>query len=192
MDTYMGTVLIWAPNFAPQQFAYCAGQIVAIAQNTALFALLGTMYGGNGSTTFGLPDLRSRVPMGAGMGQPDGGLTFYPLGVKAGVEQVTLNVTQMPSHDHPAQGEIVAHNTPGSSATPQAGMGLADGVAQIGFNSGTASIYAAPAGSPVTLAPGSVAVQTMNAGGNQAHENRMPFQGLSYIICMEGLFPPSS
>lgn len=129
--------------------------------------------------------------MGAGMGQGPG-LTFYPLGVKSGVETVTLNELEMPTHSHQATGEIVAHETAGTTAVPTAGYSLAGGVATIGRDSGTAQIYAAPAGAPVTLAQGSVAVQVGNNGGNQSHENRMPFQGLSYIICMEGIFPPRS
>lgn len=192
METYMGTVLIWAPNFAPLQFAYCAGQLVAIAQNTALFSLLGVTYGGNGTQTFGLPDLRSRVPVGAGMGPPVGGLTPYPLGVVSGVEQVTLTVVDMPAHNHPAQGEVVAYDTPGTAQVPTSGQVLAAANTQQGPNTLPTRAYATPAGSPVTLAPGSVAVQVGNAGNSQAHENRMPFQGLSYIICMQGIYPPRS
>ncbi|WP_349369672.1 tail fiber protein [Salinarimonas sp.] len=191
METYMGTVLIWAPNFAPRSFAYCAGQLISISQFTALFSLLGTNYGGDGRTSFGLPDLRSRVPMGAGMG-PGNGLTFYPLGIMAGVEHVTLNELEMPVHNHGATGEIVAHDTAGTTAVPTGGYSLASGVADVRGQAGTASIYAPPAGAPVTFAQGTVSVQVGNNGGNQSHENRMPFQGLSYIICMEGIFPPRS
>jgi len=191
MDVFIGTILVWAPNFAPRSYSYCNGGLIAISQNSALFSLLGTNYGGDGQTTFGLPDLRSRVPIGAGMGAGPG-LSFYPLGVKAGVEDVTLTQITMPSHSHMAQGEIRAYDTPGTSATPQAGEVLANGVAQIGFNSGTANIYAAPSGSAVTLSPSSVSLQIGNSGGNQAHENRMPFSGISFIIALFGIYPSRS
>lgn len=190
MDTYMGTVLIWAPNFAPSNFAYCAGQLVAIAQNTALYSLLGVNYGGNGTQTFGLPDLRSRVAMGAGMGQPGGGLTPYPLGVISGVEHVTLNITEIPTHTHPAQGEVVVYDTPGTTQVPTSGQVLAAANTQQGPNTLPTRAYAAPAGNAVTLSPQSLSVQIGPAGNNQAHENRMPFTGLSYIICMQGIYPP--
>ncbi|WP_372424703.1 phage tail protein [Salinarimonas chemoclinalis] len=189
MDYYIGTVLIWAPNFAPLQFAYCAGQTLGIAQNTALFSLIGTVYGGNGSTTFMLPDLRSRVPVGGGMGAGNG-LSTYPLGVMAGTETVTLNTSQMPIHNHGATGEIVATNANATSSPPLAGgtlatVGIPDGPSFTGVNA-----YAATGGTPVTLAQGSVAVQTANNGGSQPHENRQPFLGISFIICLQGIFPP--
>lgn len=191
MDLYMGTILIWAPNFAPRQFAYCAGQLMGIAQNSALYSLIGTIYGGDGRTTFGLPDLRSRVPVGGGMGAGPG-LSTYPLGVMSGAENVTLNITQMPTHNHFAQGEIVAHNTQATSAVPLAGQSLANPNFGEGFNATAVNAYAAPAGSSVTLAQGSVSVQIGNMGNNMAHENRQPFLGISFIICLEGLFPPRS
>lgn len=189
MDIYIGTILLWAPNFAPQGFSYCNGGLVAIQQNQALYALLGTTYGGNGTSTFGLPDLRSRAPMGAGMGAGPG-LSSYPLGTMAGVEGVSLMTTEMPAHNHPATGGIVANNTAGTSATPVAGGVLANGVAQIGFNTGTASIYAPSGGDAVTLAQGTVALQVGLAGNGVPHENRMPFTGVSFIIAMQGIFPP--
>src|SRR5687767_11620624 len=94
---FIGTVVLFAGNFAPRGWAFCAGQILSIAQNTALFSILGTTYGGNGQTTFALPDLRGRVPMGTGQGP---GLQNYVLGEAVGVEHVTLNTTQMPAHNH--------------------------------------------------------------------------------------------
>lgn len=189
MDAFIGTIMMWAPNFAPQGWSYCNGAILPIAQNQALFALLGTTYGGNGSTTFGLPDLRSRAPMGAGMGQGPG-LSTYPLGTMAGLENVQLMTSQMPQHNHPATGEIVANNTPGTSPTPTAGGVLANGVAQIGFETGDAKIYAPAAGSAVTLGQGTVSLQVGPAGGSMPHENRMPFTGVSFIIAVQGIFPP--
>ncbi|WP_188914035.1 phage tail protein [Salinarimonas ramus] len=189
MEYFIGTVLLWAPTFAPRGWSYCNGGLLAISQNTALFSLIGTTYGGDGRTTFGLPDLRSRVPIGAGMGQGPG-LSFYPLGARAGVESVTLLLTQMPQHNHPAQASMVAYDTPASDVSPQAGQVLSSGSVNVRGSAGTASIYANPAGAAVTLAPQSTSVQVGMNGGNQSHENRMPFEGVSFIIALTGIFPP--
>lgn len=189
MDVYIGTIMMWAPNFAPLGWSYCNGALVAIAQNQALFALLGTTYGGNGTQTFGLPDLRSRAPMGAGMGQGPG-LSTYSLGMMAGVEDVTLIATQMPQHNHPAAGEVVVRNTPATSNQPQAGQVLGAARFQSGPNVTNVNAYAAADGDAVTLAPGSVAVQVGFAGSGMPHENRMPFTGVSFIIAVTGIFPP--
>lgn len=189
METYIATVLIWAPNFAPTGWAYCAGQLMAISQNSALYSLIGTTYGGDGRTTFGLPDLRSRVPIGAGMGQGPG-LSVYPLGVKGGVEQVTLTMTQMPQHFHSGQGlEVVAYNTPATDAAPQSGQALASAIGSQGGRPVDVAIYAAPAGSPVQLSTTTVAGQTGSAGSNMPHQNMQPFLGMSFIIALYGIFP---
>lgn len=191
METFIATILIWAPNFAPRGWAFCAGQLMAISQNTALFSLIGTTYGGDGQTTFALPDLRSRIPLGAGMG--DGpGLSNYRLGEKGGVENVTLNITTMPSHSHTAQGEIVAHNTTATSAVPQSGEVLANPNFGSGISPTAVNAYAQPTGPSVTLAPGSVQVQVGNQGGNLPHENRQPYLGLAFIIALFGIFPSRS
>lgn len=191
MDFYMATVLIWAPNFAPRQFAYCAGQLMSIAQNSALYSLIGTIYGGDGRTTFGLPDLRSRVPVGGGMGAGPA-LSNYNLGVMSGVENVTLNITQMPTHNHLAQGELVAVATNATSSAPQTGSFLGSVGVPDGPSFSPVNAYTTTSGSSVTLAQGSVSVQVGNSGFNQSHENRQPFLGISFIICLEGLFPPRS
>ncbi|WP_029032235.1 phage tail protein [Salinarimonas rosea] len=188
METYIATILIWAPNFAPRAWAYCAGQLMAISQNTALYSLLGTTYGGDGRTTFALPDLRSRVPIGAGMG-PGPGLHDYRLGAKGGVEYVTLNQIEMPVHGHSAQAEVVVYNTPGTEHDAQPGSVLASGVYSDGRDTFPTSNYAAAAGPRVPLSTESVSVQIGSAGGGQSHENRMPFEGLSYIIALYGIFP---
>ena len=188
---YIATVFIWAPNFAPRNYAYCAGQLMAISQNTALFSLIGTVYGGDGRTTFALPDLRSRIPVGAGMGAGPG-LSFYPLGAMAGQENVTLMTTQMPIHNHSAQGEVIAHNTQATSAVPQTGESLANPNFGSGIDATAVNTYAPPNGAAVQLAPGSVSVQIGNNGGSQPHENRQPFLGISFIIALFGIFPPRS
>ena len=99
MQAFLSTILVWPPNFAPNGWALCAGQLMSISQNTALFSLLGTTYGGDGITTFGLPNLQGRVPVGAGQGS---GLSLYNLGDNGGVESVTLGINTMPQHSHSA------------------------------------------------------------------------------------------
>src|SRR6478672_10112699 len=96
-EPFLAEIIMFAGNFAPRGWAFCQGQILSIAQNTALFSLLGTTYGGNGQTTFALPDLRGRVPVGTGQGP---GLSNYDLGQVSGSESVTLTVSQMPAHNH--------------------------------------------------------------------------------------------
>src|SRR3954470_22596670 len=114
MDPFIGQIILFAGNFAPKGWAFCSGQLLSIAQNSALFSLLGTTYGGNGQTTFALPDLRSRVPIHAGQGP---GLTNYVQGEQTGVENVTLTTPQLPAHTHAVNG--VASG--GNQASPAGG-----------------------------------------------------------------------
>src|SRR5271165_2423943 len=111
MDPFLSQILIWPPNFAPQGWALCAGQLLPISQNTALFSLIGTFYGGDGISTFALPNLQSRVPIHQGQGT---GLSPYVIGQIGGVENVTLNAQQIPQHNH----LININNTVGTSADP--------------------------------------------------------------------------
>lgn len=190
MDTYIGTVMLWAPSFAPRGWAYCAGQLVAISQNTALFSLIGTTYGGNGTVTFGLPDLRSRVPVGGGMG--DGpGLPVVQAGEMAGAPTVTLLTSNLPGHAHPGQGlEIVVETAPATDSVPTAGQMLAAGNTQQGPNTLTTRMYAAPGGAPVNLSPLSITGMTGIVGNGLPVSVTQPYLGISFIICMEGIFPP--
>lgn len=202
MDPLMATVMIWAPNFAPRQWSLCQGQLLPISSNSALFSLLGTMYGGDGRTSFGLPDLRGRTAIGAG--RFPGGAVSYRQGQVGGAEFVTLSTSEIPAHNHtasftggPVAGSISIPATTGdgSTASPSASVHLAKGVAQVGFNSGDAKIYSnatvnTTVGGPVAfsgVATGTVAVGF--TGGGQAHENRHPFQVLQYIIALQGIFP---
>jgi len=179
MDEYMGIIKLFAGNFAPQGWLYCSGQILPISQYTALFSLLGTTYGGNGQTTFALPDLRSRVPVGGGMGAaPDG--SNIQLGQVGGTSTVTLNGTQLPPHSHTLS--VSSENAAQSAAT--AGTAIATPGAlngrtfagTLGFNTSTPN---------TVLSPASI------AGGGQGlpHDNMQPYLGLSYIICVNGLYP---
>ena len=164
-DPFLAEIKLFAGNFAPRGWAFCNGQILSIAQNTALFSLLGTTYGGNGQTTFALPDLRGRVPVHPGQGP---GLSNVTLGQAAGSENVTLQQTQMPAHGH-----LVAASNGGAGGSRPAGNFLAAGGSYAAASDGT------------TMNPGMV----QNTGGSQPHENRQPYLGLNFIIALEGVFP---
>jgi microcystin-dependent protein len=167
---FIGEIKMFAGNFAPRGYAFCNGQLLAISQNTALFSILGTTYGGNGQTTFALPDLRGRVPIHQGQGP---GLSNYFLGQVAGTENVTLLTTQIPAHNH----LVNAVAAGGTQDTPVNGYPAVE-------STGTSKNYssASPAGQ---MAPGTVAP----AGGNQPHSNIQPYNCVSFIIALEGIFP---
>lgn len=166
MDFYMGQIILFAGNFAPQGWAFCDGSLLSIAQNSALFSLLGTTYGGDGQTTFALPDLRGRVAVGAGNGP---GLSSYPLGMVGGEEQVTLTTNQMPLHSH----AVNASGGEGASSSPQGNLPAATEGASYDANAGTQM-------GQNMIAP---------VGGNQPHDNRQPMLALNYLICVQGLYP---
>ncbi len=166
MDPFLGQLMLVPYNFAPRGWAFCNGQIMSIAQNTALFSLLGTTYGGNGQTTFALPDLRGRAALSAGQGP---GLQNYNLGEMAGSESVTLISSQMPAHSH-----LVGASTGSAQATPDGAFPGSDGNTQI------YDLAASTTMNPQMIQP---------AGGSQAHENRQPYLVLNYIIALQGIFP---
>ena len=171
-EPYIGSIVMFAGNFAPRGWAFCAGQILPISQNTALFSILGTTYGGNGQTTFALPDLRSRNPVGAGQGP---GLSNIDLGEVSGTESVTLLTSNMPAHNH----LINCDNTGSSSLAPS---GLLPGLSD-------------DRNAAVTVYSGAAANATMNpqmvglAGSNIPFGIRDPFLGINFIIALEGIFP---
>jgi len=175
---YIGAIVLFAGNFPPRGWAFCQGQILAIATNTALFSILGTTYGGNGQTTFALPDLRGRTPVGQGQGL---GLSPVSLGEVAGVESVTLITSQMPQHNHLMQ---VNTSAPADQVSP-ANNFLAAATGTYGPDSVTVNTYAATSTQNATLAATSISI----AGGTTPHENRQPFLGLNYIIALQGIFP---
>ncbi len=169
MDPYIGEIRMVGFNFAPYGWAFCSGQIIPIQQNTALFALIGNYYGGNGTTNFALPNLQGRVPMGAGTGP---GLTPRNLASAGGAETVTLNQTQMPYHNHAMQ------------SASSSGVNLPNGAAPGDMPPrGTTTAYAA--GGQVSMAAGMLEA----TGGNQPHNNMMPFQVQNFVIAMMGIFP---
>lgn len=178
MEGMLAEVRMFAGNFAPRSWAFCDGQLLSINANQALFSLLGTIYGGDGRTTFALPDLRGRVPIGPGNGP---GLSSYREGQKGGVESVILNQTQIPSHTHSAAGTLQAVVAPANSNNPNAkSLGIA---ADNLYASGDAN---------GTMGENGVAVTVSNTGGNLGHTNMQPWIAIYYIICLQGIFPSRS
>jgi microcystin-dependent protein len=167
-NPYLGEIRIVAFNFAPQGWAMCNGQLLPINQNTALFSILGTTYGGNGTTTFALPNLQSQVPIFWGQGT--GLSNQYTLGQTGGTENVTLEPSQLPSHSHSANANSAGVN----AATPGANF----------WGNSQQSNYAA-ATDGTTLAPGTVSP----AGGGQPFQRLRPFLVLNFVIAMQGIFP---
>lgn len=173
-DYFLGEIRMFGGNFAIQNWAFCNGQLMSINQNTALFSLLGTTYGGNGIQTFALPDLQGRVPMGQGNGP---GLTPRTIGEVGGTELVTLSINQIPLHSH-------TFSATASDATiSDVGSAVLTGKPTL-LN---AHLYAVPgtAGTPTMLAPTVVGL----TGGNLAHDNIMPSLCLTFIIALTGIFP---
>ena len=166
-EQFIGEIKMFGGNFAPRGFAVCNGQLLPIAQNTALFSLLGTTYGGNGTTTFALPNLQGRVPLHQGQGP---GLSPRTMGESFGSQAVTLTGAQMPMHSHAQRASTsAASSTAGPSGAPAAS---------------TTSIYGS--GSPqVAMAAAAVGV----AGGSQPHDNMAPYTVLNFIIALQGIFP---
>lgn len=169
MDPFIGQIMQFAGNFAPRGWALCDGQLLAISSNQALFSILGTTYGGDGRTTFALPDLRGRVALHPGTGP---GLTGRHLGEKIGAESVTLNTTQLPSHNH----GVACLATQGTVGTPS-GNFLA------GDRTGGDDVY-----SPTSNATMNAAM-IENNGGGQGHANMQPSLGINFIIALVGTFP---
>lgn len=180
-DSYIGEIKMFAGTYAPIGWLFCRGQMLEIRQNQALYAVIGNIYGGDGRTTFALPDLQGRVVVGAGYGA---GLTPRNLGVKDGKESVTLTIAQLPIHDHK---QIVSATT-GTLNTPNNNVLTAP--------ASNVKMTGNVAGKPVnTFAPNSnTAIPLSNSvtvnGNGQAHDNMMPYITINYIICIEGIFPP--
>ena len=169
MDPFIGQIIMFAGNFAPQGWALCDGQLLPISQNSALFAILGTTYGGDGRVSFALPDLRGRVPVHPGQGP---GLSPYALGQKAGAENVTLNITQIPGHTHAF--------TPGCSTDPP------------NSNSPENAVPAPPEGVQAYGTEANAAMRagsSSSTGGSQPHDNIQPYNCVNFIIALQGIFP---
>ncbi len=175
-EPYVGQLMLVGFNFCPRYWSQANGQLISIQQYPALYALYGTIYGGNGTTTFALPDLRGRVPVS--YGQQNGGQP-YPIGQYGGLESVTLLQQQMPAHMH--TGRIVADKDVAANKANPAGNSLA--------RSTVVDIYTDNlSGLDDLMANGTV--QTDFTGGNQPHENRMPYLAMNWCVAMTGVFPP--
>ncbi len=170
-EPFVAEIMIFTGNFAPKGWAFCNGQLISIAQNTALFALLGTTYGGNGQTTFALPNLQDRAPLHAGQGP---GLSSRDLGEVSGVAEVTLLPSELPAHTH----ALLGVNGPGNATTPAGNVFAADAAESI--------TPFAPG--PANATMGATAVSSV--GGGQPHNNLPPYLALNYIIALQGVFPP--
>ncbi|HEY1604437.1 MAG TPA: tail fiber protein [Allosphingosinicella sp.] len=183
-NPFVAEIRIFPFNFAPKGWAFCAGQLLPISQNTALFSLLGTTYGGDGKATFGLPNLEGDAPLHTGSSQPGPGLSIYDLGEQTGVDFVTLLTSEMPMHSH---GYFV-NSSAGTVAT------VANSQFSKGFEGNfqanvSAKMYSTAAGQPTTmLNPVALSV----AGGSQPHNNMMPYLTLNFCIALQGVFPPRS
>jgi microcystin-dependent protein len=188
-EPFVGEIRMFAGSFAPRSWAFCDGQLLAISQNDALFSLFGTIYGGDGITTFGLPDLRGRVPVHEGTGP---GLSNRRLGAKGGAERVTLTLAQAPSHTHNLQ------PVAGSSATLRFESGASDEAAPAGNSIAVArggeELFRTSAGAGEKMHANTVSLVggTQNAGGSQAHTNMPPFLCVNFIVALFGIYPSRS
>src|SRR5579863_125639 len=172
-NPFLAEIRIFPFNFAPTGWAFCDGQILPLSQNTALFSLLGTTYGGDGKSNFALPNLQGSAPLQPGQGP---GLSLYDLGQIGGEQSVTLLQSEMPAHNHTAQGD-------GNStlAGPQ-------GNAWGGALKGHGNLYAPTGSSNVQMSPLALSI----AGGSLPHNNMMPYIALNFCIALQGVFPPRS
>lgn len=167
-EPFVGEIRMFAGNFAPRGWAFCDGQLLAVSQNDALFSLFGTIYGGDGRTTFGLPDLRGRIPIHAGSGP---GLTTRRLGEKSGAENVTLTASELPAHGH----DVRVSTAVGTDSDPTGEYLGASPTVRV-FRPGTPN-----------MAMNSDAITAV--GGNQQHNNVMPFLCINFIVALVGIYP---
>ncbi|MEX6688793.1 tail fiber protein [Danxiaibacter flavus] len=196
MDGTVGEIRIFAGNFAPRNWAFCQAQLIAIRQNPALFSILGTYYGGDGTTTFGLPDFRGRAPIGAGQSP---GNSLYTIGEVGGETAHTLNLTEMAAHTHAssvtqtggsATATLNASSTAGTLASPGGNLIAGDG---------NLTVFAPGNSTPVAMAASAVSLTNVTiplptavdavAGGNQPHNNMQPYIAMSFIVCTTGTYP---
>jgi microcystin-dependent protein len=172
-DPFVAEIRIFPFNFAPKGWAFCDGQLLPLSQNTALFSLLGTTYGGNGKSNFALPDLQGRGPMHPGQGP---GLSLHDLGETGGSETVSLLESEIPSHNHALRGS----NSVGDVTSPGGATMARPGNVMIYQQTTNANLVSL---APQTLAP---------AGGDQPHNNLQPYLTLNFCIALQGVFPPRS
>lgn len=172
-EPFIGEIIMAGFNFAPRYYLFCNGQLLSIATNTALFSILGTTYGGNGTTTFGLPNLQSRAALSQGQGP---GLSSYTLGQTSGVETVTLTTSQIPAHSH----AVNANNGDGTTSVPTNNF-----FAGPSADRDLSAYNAALTGSTVNMNSGAVSL----SGSGGAHNNLMPYLAINFCIATQGIFP---
>jgi microcystin-dependent protein len=171
-DPFLAEIRIFPLNFPPKGWAFCDGQLLPISQNTALFSLLGTTYGGDGKSTFGLPNLQGSVPVHVGGNQPGPGLSTYDLGETGGTDSVALLTTETPSHTH----SVMAQTTDqGDNRIPAPSLNL-----------GNTQVYSDASSATATFDPSAVSI----SGGAVPHNNLMPYLTLYFNIALQGVFPP--
>jgi microcystin-dependent protein len=170
-DPFVAEIRIFPFNFAPKGWAFCNGQLLPISQNTALFSLLGTTYGGDGKSTFALPDMQGNAPMHPGQGP---GLSLHDLGETGGSETVTLLESEMPAHGHSVSGAVA----PSTLNAPSNARGLARSVGGTVYQTSNAGLVQM---SPQALTP---------SGGDLPHNNLQPYLTLNFCIALQGVFPP--
>lgn len=190
-EAYIGEVRLFAGNFAPRNWAFCHGQLIAIRQNTALFSILGTTYGGDGINTFALPNFINHVGIGVGNGL---GLSERVLGEKGGEKNVTLLTHEMPSHTHETeltgQPKLKVSSSPATQTAPITGSSIA----QPGFlvNGSFAPTMGVNLEEPTLELNANIdmKLRTQASGGSIPHNNMQPYIGMNYVICLYGIFPP--
>lgn len=177
-EAYIGEIRMFAGNFAPYGWMLCQGQVLSITQNTALFSIIGTFYGGDGRTTFALPNLCGRIPIGQGTGA---GLTSKVIGESSGVENVTLTQNQLPMHAHAlaTTTATATTSTPSTSVVPATAQLPASGAT----GAKNVNIYAPSSGNPI------VTTYTYPSGNNQPLSIMQPYLVINYIICVQGIYP---
>ncbi len=188
-EPFLAQIALFGFNFAPKGWAFCQGQLMPISQNTALFSLLGTIYGGDGKSNFALPNLQGRVPLHFGQGP---GLSSYNQGQTAGSDVITLLPTQIPAHTHAMTGALTAtakcKNGLGNAATPVANVPASEAA-------GTTATYSNLAPN-ATMKAGAIAISgslgELPPGNGQPHPNLQPYLTMSYCIALQGVFPPRS
>jgi len=173
MEGYIGEIRMFAGTFAPRNWALCAGQLISMNDFPALFSIIGTIYGGNGTSTMGLPDLRGRIPLQQGNGP---GLSSVDLGQRGGGEEVQLTTRNLPAHNH--SGHVNAAAAVPNSANPKAATFAASKIYETG-TSGT-----------IAMDPTSITIN--NTGNSYPFSIRNPYLGVNFIICLEGIFPSRS
>jgi microcystin-dependent protein len=201
-DAFMGDIALYGFQFAPYQWTFCAGQFLAIAQNQALYSLIGTFYGGDGRVSMGLPALSSRATVGFNVGGGVG-LTPYAIGEKLGFEYIKITQSTMPAHNHgatftaggggtPPSGTLSALTSGPTTATPSASMHITGGGGNLMFSTGPSGFQQEVELGGLTVSGGGSSggtVSLLDTGGSQDHYNMAPFQAVNFSICEFGLYP---